>query len=1424
MAKKIGKNPHNEQNELFKRLTRIFSGPLINYGSQVEKSLRKRQLNKFASSVRSTDGKHFKKQSFNFYDSLQSNLFVNHQRHQRYNDFSEMDTDAFISSCLDVYSDEMTTYSKLQPILTISCPNAEIKEVLKVLYMDILNLECNLSGWCRAICKFGDFFVYLDIEEGTGIKRAIGLPTADVERLEGQDKTNPDYVQFQINTGGLTLENWQVAHFRILDNDKYAPYGRCHKFDTRILMSNGIKEIKDVKIGDLIYSFDLEKQRKVLTKVLDVVKSGEKECFKLRTRHNFIETSKEHKILCYDKEKGFVYKNVLDFKIGDLLVINKKHEVGNEIKINRERPRENNFNGYWNNIELISEFVDEEFAKLFGFLIGDGWATKHHPNICLALGIDQDINDYYVGLLEKFSGKKCITIQNKYGSGGYAICNSKMLKTIFANMGFSGKFNTKRLPNWVYESKRNIQEAFLEGLYESDGSSFVDKWNCTRYNIEMSNEQLMKDIKTLVQLLGYKSSDVVGRNREDSFIRDHLVRNRKRSFYIYYYKSDLKQAKMYDNPYRNSDEYILEPIIEIKSVGKHETYDIYVENENHNFISNGIVTHNSILDGARRTWRQLTLVEDAMMAYRIVRSPERRVFYVDIGNIAPQDVEQYMQKIMNTMKRNQITDSSSGRVDLRYNPLPVSYLTKIPLLDGRNITIEQVGKEFEEGKELWVYSINDKTHKMVPGRVKWCGKNYSAKKMVKVWLDDDSYVMTAPEHPFVRRDGESVRADQLLAGDSLMPFYRKENYYGYESVYDPSKDKYVNTHRMVAEDVHKEEMENIVPPLVVHHKNPQEGEKNRFNNVPSNLQFMNFWEHRKMHYEHCENSLNTPEQLEKRSIRITKWNQNEENRKMCVDGIVAFNNSPEHDKVVQKLIQYNNSELHKEHNVIRSKNKKEMWGDKDKREKTIENMKFKFDDICFENIVSMVRETEKKISMDEFCLKMKDNEKFIEHFQKINKGFGRDCKKSLHRHSLRYWVQDKGYLDFNDFFKKNNNNGIKLNGGSRKKVNHKVSKVEIMDFPEGHDVYCMTIVGSNNEEDRHNFAVCSDSEKEAKNRQVCGIIVKNSIEDDYFIPTRGGTSGTRIESLPGGTFTGDIDDVKYLRDKLFAALKVPMSYLSRGEGADEDKSTLAAKDIRFARTIQRLQKSLISELTKIGLVHLYVLGYRNEDLLSFELSLNNPSKISELQELEHWRTKFDVATAATEGFFDRRWIAEKLFSVSEEEFQRCQRGMYYDRWMDAQLNAIAEGAGGEGGGGGGGLDALGSEDAGGSGELEAPDEAPKEDDSVLLAAPGKRNEPYLTPGAKGKLYFPVNSDKRDMGARKRSFQSDFAKEASGGSTRNIFKGYSDLKSLSKGISESLETNYSDEVVKEEKNIHSINYEIKQLLEKLGEEKYKKDKK
>jgi len=622
-------NTRNKDSALFKRLTRLFSGPIVNYRQQIPRREPRIQMDKYK--FTSASGQQFKKVAYDPFANMTSNLLAAQNRVDRYSDFNQMEYEPIIASSLDIYADEMTTSSELQPLLSISCPNEEIKMILNTLFQSVINLESNLFGWSRSMCKYGDFFLYLDIDDKDGITNVIGMPSGEIERLEGEDKTNPNYVQYQWNSGGLTFENWQIAHFRILGNDKYTPYGT------------------------------------------------------------------------------------------------------------------------------------------------------------------------------------------------------------------------------------------------------------------------------------------------------------------------------------------------------------------------------SVLEASRRIWRQLVLLEDAVMAYRIVRSPERRVFYVDVGNIAPNDVEQYMQKVVTQMKRNQVVDSNTGRVDLRYNP--------------------------------------------------------------------------------------------------------------------------------------------------------------------------------------------------------------------------------------------------------------------------------------------------------------------------------------------------------------------------------------------------------------------------------------TSIEEDYFIPSRAGVS-TRVETLPGGTYTGDIDDVKYLKDKLFAALKVPQAYLFRGEGADEDKATLAQKDIRFARTIQRLQRAVIAELEKIGVIHLYTLGFRGEDLLSFKLSLNNPSKIAQLQELETWRSKFDAASAATEGFFSKRWIAHHLFGMSEEEFLRNQREMFTDRKLEASLEIEGE-ADLEAAAAGGDLetDAFGDEDFGLDDEpeldLDEPAEEPEaEDESPLLAAPAKRNDEYTKPGWKGAKYKRKgHDDRRSAGGR---LQGMKAKSASNYGKNNSYvrnPGYSELKSIANLTYEELDTTY-----KEEQKLFEVNNQVRKLINELETKK------
>ena len=205
-----------------------------------------------------------------------------------------------------------------------------------------------------------------------------------------------------------------------------------------------------------------------------------------------------------------------------------------------------------------------------------------------------------------------------------------------------------------------------------------------------------------------------------------------------------------------------------------------------------------------------------------------------------------------------------------------------------------------------------------------------------------------------------------------------------------------------------------------------------------------------------------------------------------------------------------------------------------------------------------------------------------------------------------------------------------------------------------------------------------------------------AVDEDYFIPVRGGDSGTDITSLAGGQNTSAIEDVEYIQKKLFAALKIPKAYL----GYDEDigsKATLAQEDIRFSRTISRIQKTVVSELNKIAMIHLYSHGYSGESIVDFELKLSNPSSLAQQQKLELISTKFDIAGKVPEGMLDKRWVRKNVLGLTDEEIEYVEEGIIKDKIRDAEIeSAGTEEAGGE--------DAGGEEAGGEEGGLFAVDE------------------------------------------------------------------------------------------------------------------------
>lgn len=633
-----------------------------------------------------------------------------------YRDADLMDSFPEIGAALDTVSEESCLVSSNSgQIVNVYSKSDRIKAILEDLFVNRLNLQVTAPMIIRQMCKYGNQFMLLDIDNKLGVKDWKQLPVFNVERLENgiqnpygsngwslavnngatDDKDlSTKFVWYDENNSQVPFRNWQIAHFRLLTNSMCLPYG-CLVGDTRIETENGYKEMSSIGIGDKVWTFNVNSQKRELATVSMFMPKGKKDVYKVSTYHNEIEGTDDHKLLTYNG-KNLEYKEIKELKIGDLLIIdNSYNKQNNKIKIDKSYPTEKeanlNKNMVWwkNHIDYIPDYIDEEFAKFFGFMIGDGWITQN-KYIYFATGEYEKFNIEFAKHIEKITNHKCKFLkpyisENKNYDYSSCVASSKCLSLIMHRMGFIDGFDKKRIPEWVYASNDNIKKAFINGLMIADGSYNIDKYGVLRCGIEMSNEQLIKDMKTLVQSLGYKSSKVSSRNRVGSQIASNNSRSiitKNTSYYFYFYESLNTQEKKYDLLNRLENGFKTERVRKIEYVGEKETYDFTVDNDNSNFFANGIVTHNcSYLNSARRHWRLLSLMEDMMLIYRLERSIERRVYKIYVGAIDDADVQAYVENIANNFKRTPIIDPMTGQIDLRKNILDVSQDLFIPVRD-----------------------------------------------------------------------------------------------------------------------------------------------------------------------------------------------------------------------------------------------------------------------------------------------------------------------------------------------------------------------------------------------------------------------------------------------------------------------------------------------------------------------------------------------------------------------------------------------------------------------------------------------------------------------------------------------------------------------------------------------------------------------
>ena len=178
-----------------------------------------------------------------------------------------------------------------------------------------------------------------------------------------------------------------------------------------------------------------------------------------------------------------------------------------------------------------------------------------------------------------------------------------------------------------------------------------------------------------------------------------------------------------------------------------------------------------------------------------------------------------------------------------------------------------------------------------------------------------------------------------------------------------------------------------------------------------------------------------------------------------------------------------------------------------------------------------------------------------------------------------------------------------------------------------------------------------------------------NLMEDFYIPMRGNDTSTKIETLGGLQYDG-ITDVNYLRDKLFAALRIPKAFLGYDEKL-QGKATLAAEDIRFGRTVEKLQRIIVSELYKIAFVHLYIQGYRDESLTNFELSLTTPSIIYDQERVMLLKEKMDLAQSMMDSqLISSDWIYDNIFHLSEDQYEEMRELVLQDAKRKFRVSQI----------------------------------------------------------------------------------------------------------------------------------------------------------
>lgn len=662
----------------------------------------------------------------------------------------------------------------------------------------------------------------------------------------------------------------------------------------------------------------------------------------------------------------------------------------------------------------------------------------------------------------------------------------------------------------------------------------------------------------------------------------------------------------------------------------------------------------SYLESLFPYWKKVSLLEDSLIIYRIVRAPERRVFYIDVGKAPAKIAEKVVSQTKDEIKRRRTAASQENKelgISSSFNPLsmqedyffaqradgrgsrvetlPGACLaldTKIPLLDGRELELKDIIDEWENDKEKvnWVYSCNPLTGELAPGKITWAGVTRKNTKVMKLTLDNGETITCTPDHKYPIRGIGFVEAKDLKEGQSLIPFRKrfepiiKNKTKDYEQVFDVSLNQWVFTHRLVSEYIPNEYTYKIDGVK----KTVQHKDFNRLNNNPDNLLRMNNNDHKMLHADNTGFSVEywsdmTPEErnhmskLMSDALKEKRQDQNYEKeyiKKQTVNAIKGSkarlekqNSDPEFKaRVYEKSGRGLSNKIktdEKYYNTI-IKHCKEIAIPRQNKETV-------FDRTLLEMVISTITENE-STNKKAVLSHLSNDIEFMNYFQEINQfdGMGIDKRK----------LDEFGNQHMDELLNKFNYSGWRDFTSKIPVYNHKIIKIEVLDY--GIDVGTITVDGNEEFHNFHTFALSS------------GVFTKNSN-------------------------LGEIADVNYFYKKLIAGMRVPASYFNLENPPtwnDGKVGSSLAEEARFGKWLTEIREQFLWDFKVLFLEFLKERGINiTEDQL--EMKWRESINVAENQELEKMIQRQSVFTGFPMDQFAPTFLQKKVLGWSEEEIQ-----------------------------------------------------------------------------------------------------------------------------------------------------------------------------